>query len=96
MKSIKIKTVKTRRKFDETFKREALNNWLTSNKSAEVVAQELGVTSSRLYAWKQRFAPGPAGGRRGRGQCRPRPQISNPNWMTHGARSVTSGSNVTF
>ena len=57
-----MKAVKTRRKFDETFKREALNNWLASGKSADVIGQELGVTSSRLYAWKQRFAPGPAGG----------------------------------
>jgi transposase-like protein len=55
--------VKVRRKFDETFKREALNNWLASGKSAEVIAQELGINSNRLYAWKQRFAPAAAGGR---------------------------------
>jgi transposase-like protein len=56
-------SVKTRRKFDETFKREAVNNWLASRKSAEVIAQELGINSNRLYAWKQRFAPADAGGR---------------------------------
>ena len=56
-------SVKTRRKFDETFKREAVNNWLTSRKSAEVIAQELGISANRLYAWKQRFAPADAGGR---------------------------------
>ena len=56
-------TVKVRRKFDETFKREALNNWLASCKSAEVIAQELGINSNRLYAWKQRFAPADAGGK---------------------------------
>jgi transposase-like protein len=55
--------VKTRRKFDTTFKREAVNNWLASRKSAEVVAQELGINSNRLYAWKNRFAPDDAGGR---------------------------------
>ena len=55
--------VKIRRKFDETFKREAVNNWLASRKSAEVVAQELGINSNRLYAWKNRFAPTDAGGR---------------------------------
>ena len=27
-------TIKTRQKFDQTFKREAVNNWLTSGKSA--------------------------------------------------------------
>jgi transposase-like protein len=41
MKPIKENSVKTRRQFDETFKREAVQNWLTSGKSAEVIAQEL-------------------------------------------------------
>ena len=56
-------SAKIRRKFDETFKREAVNNWLASGKSAEVIAQELGITSNRLYAWKQCFAPADAGGK---------------------------------
>ena len=55
--------VKPRRKFDETFKREAVQNWLNSGKSAEVIAQELGLRANRLYAWKKRFAPADAGGR---------------------------------
>jgi len=62
MKPVKMKPSKTRRSFDETFKREALNHWLTSGKSAQVVGQELGVSEGRLYAWKERFAPGAAGG----------------------------------
>ena len=62
MKPIKETSVKTRRKFDETFKREAVQNWLTSGKSAEVIAQELGLHADRLYAWKKRFAPADAGG----------------------------------
>ena len=53
---------KTRRKFDETFKREAVQNWLASGKSAEVIAQELGLNANRLYAWRHRFAPATAGG----------------------------------
>jgi transposase-like protein len=63
MKSIKENPVKIRRKFDQTFKREAVQNWLGSGKSAEVVAQELGLNANRLYAWKKRFAPADAGGR---------------------------------
>ena len=63
MKPIKEIPVKTRRKFDETFKREAVQNWLASGKSAEVVAQELGLLANRLYAWKKHFAPAAAGGR---------------------------------
>ena len=43
---------KTRRKFDETFKREAVQNWLASGKSAEVITQELGLNANRLYAWR--------------------------------------------
>jgi transposase-like protein len=41
-------SVKVRRKFDATFKREAVNNWLASRKSAEVIAQALGINSNRL------------------------------------------------
>ena len=57
MKPNKVIATKNRRKFDETFKREALNNWLDSDKSASVIARELGVSPERLYAWKKRFAP---------------------------------------
>lgn len=63
MKPIKETSVKTRRKFDATFKREAVQNWQASGKSAEVVALELGLHADRLYAWKKRFAPADAGGR---------------------------------
>jgi len=63
MKPMKETPIKTRRKFDETFKREAVQNWLTSGKSAEVIAQELGLNANRLYAWKHRLAPADAGGR---------------------------------
>lgn len=63
MKSMEEKPVKSRRKFDPTFKREAVQNWLSSGESAAVVAQELGLHANRLYAWKKRFAPPDAGGR---------------------------------
>ena len=53
--------VKTRRKFDETFKREAVQNWLQSDKSAEVIAEELGLQANQLYAWKKAFGLGAAG-----------------------------------
>jgi len=57
MKLMKSNPVKTRQKFDEMFKRSAIQNWLSSGKSAEVVAEELGIKQDRLYAWKKRFAP---------------------------------------
>ena len=55
-------SVKARRKFDDTFKRQAVQNWLRSGKSAEVVGQELGIHPDRIYAWRNRFAPAGAGG----------------------------------
>src|ERR1700733_3553347 len=63
MKHMQQTSVKVRRKFDKTFKREAVQNWLQSGKSAAVIAQELGLNAERLYAWKQGFAPGGGGGR---------------------------------
>ncbi len=45
MKSFKESPIRTRRKFDPTFKREAVQNWLATAKSAEVVAQELASPS---------------------------------------------------
>lgn len=57
MKPVNPNPVKSRRKFDETFKREAVNHWLSSGKSSKVSAEELGLNVSRLFAWKKRFAP---------------------------------------
>ncbi len=58
---MKNTTPKTRRKFDETFKREAVQNWLRSNKSAEVVSGELGLQANQLYAWKKAYGLGSGG-----------------------------------
>ena len=62
IKPIKESSVKSRRKFDETFKREAVQNWLDSGKSAAVVGEELGLTANLLYAWRK-LIPAVAGGR---------------------------------
>ena len=59
---MKQTSVRERRKFDETFKREAVQNWLSSGKSAEVVGEELGLTAKLLYAWRK-LVPAVAGGR---------------------------------
>ena len=58
---MKPSAIKARRKFDDTFKREAVQHWLSSGKSAELIASELGIQQERLYAWKRRFAPAAAG-----------------------------------
>jgi transposase-like protein len=57
---MKQTSVPERRKFDETFKREAVQNWLNSGKSAEVVGEELGITANLLYAWRK-LVPAVAG-----------------------------------
>ena len=62
IKSIKESSIKSRRKFDETFKREAVLNWLNSGKSAEVVGEGLGITANLLYAWRK-LVPAVAAGR---------------------------------
>ena len=51
------KLLKSRRKFDAVFKREAVAHWLASGKSAEAIGVELGIGTERLYAWKARFVP---------------------------------------
>jgi transposase len=56
-KPIKETSARTYRKFDPTFKREAVANWLSSGKSAGVVAEELGLNADHLYAWRKAFAP---------------------------------------
>jgi transposase-like protein len=47
---------KSRRKFDQNFKKEAVDLWRQSGKSAEVVAAELGIRANRLYAWHKTFS----------------------------------------
>lgn len=59
---MKQTSVRERRKFDETFKREAVQNWLASGKSATVVGEELGINANLLYAWRK-LVPAAAGGR---------------------------------
>src|SRR5206468_2374352 len=60
MKQTKINQVpesKSRRKFDDAFKREAVVLWLNSGKSARQIGAELGVSEQRLYSWKNIHGP---------------------------------------
>jgi transposase len=59
--------VQERRKYDETFKRAAVQNWLSSGKSARAIGKELGIAANRLYAWRSDFGPSAAGGRAAEG-----------------------------
>lgn len=57
MKEVKVSEIKPRRKFDATFKREAVALWVGSGKSAREIGAELGIPENRLYAWKRVHAP---------------------------------------
>jgi transposase len=52
--------IKPRRKFDPTFKREAVAMWLKSGKSAREIGAELGITEKHLHHWHKGHAPAPA------------------------------------
>jgi transposase-like protein len=60
--NMKQTSVPERRRFDESFKREAVLNWLQSGKSAAVVGEELGINANLLYAWRN-LVPDDAGKR---------------------------------
>lgn len=61
MKETGIPTKKGRRRYDPTFKREAVALWQNSGKSANEIAAQLGIQEGQLYAWKRMFgvAAGP-------------------------------------
>lgn len=48
------------KRYDEAFKREAVEHWLVSGKSARQIASELGINEQSLKVWKQKFEQGPA------------------------------------
>ena len=54
------KTKPKRKRYDEAFKRAAVEHWLSSGKAARIVGTELGVNPQSLLQWKQRLNPLPA------------------------------------
>jgi transposase len=67
-----------RRKYDKSFKQQAVELWLSSGKSAALVAAELGIKPDRLFGWKKTFAPPPPGGEGG-GGAKSRQQLQEEN-----------------
>jgi transposase len=51
--------IKPRRKYDQEFKRQTVEHWLNSGKTAVEIGRELGVNPTRLYSWRDRLAPKP-------------------------------------
>ena len=49
------------KRYDEAFKKSAVEHWLISGKSARQIASELGINVQNLPKWKQKFKALPAG-----------------------------------
>ena len=48
-----------RRKFDETYKRHAVELTLQGDRTVKTVAKELGIAAWALYEWRKLYAPRP-------------------------------------
>ena len=50
------------KRYDETFKRNAVELWLSGSKSVQQIAAELGISDQSLKQWKKKLAALPATG----------------------------------
>lgn len=50
---------RSRRHFDEAYKRHAVDLTLQGTRSVRAIAEELAVTDSMLHAWRRLYAPRP-------------------------------------
>jgi transposase len=48
-------------RYDEAFKRTAVEHWMVSGKSVRQIAAELGVNVQTLHSWKAKFKELPVG-----------------------------------
>lgn len=60
-----------RQKFDETYKRHAVELTLSPGRTIKAVAEDLGITPWTLYRWRELYAPRPAGRSTAPGQRTP-------------------------
>lgn len=49
------------KRYDDAFKRQAVEHWMVSGKSGRQIAGELGINEQSLKVWKQKFKQLPAG-----------------------------------
>lgn len=61
MKETQVNGLQRRRRFDETFKRHAVELSLRGERTVRAVAEELGISPDRLYLWRGLYAPKPTG-----------------------------------
>jgi transposase len=68
-------TPRKHKRYDENFKRSAVEMWLQGGKSVEAIAAELGISTQSLKQWRKKLAALPA---TGPGQRSP-PQLEEDN-----------------
>jgi transposase len=54
-KAVKATPAACTKRYDETFKRQAVEHWLQSGKSGRQIAAELGISYPSLKTWKRRY-----------------------------------------
>jgi len=59
MNDTQTTTPNRKKRYDLNFKRNAVELWLSGNKSAETVAAELGISGQTLKTWKQQLSVSP-------------------------------------
>lgn len=57
MKEQAVPIKKRRKRYDPTFKAEAVALWQKSGKTAEEIADQLGIREGQLYVWKSTSEP---------------------------------------
>ena len=65
------KARRTRRNFDETFKRNAVQLTLQKDRTIARIAEELGIGDSLLRTWRRRYAPTPGSASMVKGEMSP-------------------------
>jgi transposase len=58
--AVPVGPIKSRRKYDPAFKRDAVAMWLKSGKSAREIGAELGISEKHLHSWHKQHAPATA------------------------------------
>lgn len=46
---------KIRKHYDDEFKRDAVNHWIKSGKTAKQTADALGIAEANLHRWKEKY-----------------------------------------
>lgn len=61
MKEPPVNGLRQRQRFDETYKRHAVELTLQGDRTVKAVAEQLGLSPDLLYTWRQLYAPRPSG-----------------------------------